>query len=106
MVNHGKMHLEIYLNICYNSGAHSVNKHFENILNSAASHSCDMVKEKEGDGMECDDCSYYEWDDEDEAYYCSVSMDEDDYARLFQSRRRQCPYYRHDDEYQIVRHQM
>jgi len=55
--------------------------------------------------MECEDCSYYEWDDEDETCYCSVDMDEDDYARLFGSGRKSCPFYRHDDEYAIVRHQ-
>lgn len=56
--------------------------------------------------MNCDDCNYYEWDEEDETYYCSVNMDEDDYARLVQGHYRQCPYYRHEDEYQIVRHQL
>ena len=55
--------------------------------------------------MNCEDCSYFEWDDEDEEYYCSVNMDEDDYARLLGSHRQTCPYYRHDDEYAIVRHQ-
>ena len=55
--------------------------------------------------MNCEDCSYYEWDDEDETYYCSVNMDEDDYARLLGSGRKTCPFYRHDDEYAIVRHQ-
>lgn len=28
----------------------------------------------------CDFCAYNEYDEEDEAYYCSVNMDEDDMA--------------------------
>ena len=30
----------------------------------------------------CDFCAYNEYDEEDECYYCSVNMDEDDMARL------------------------
>ena len=56
--------------------------------------------------MNCEDCIYYEYDEEDEAYYCTVNMDEDDYSRLLQSGYKQCPFYRHEDEYSIVRHQM
>lgn len=54
----------------------------------------------------CDYCAYNEYDEEDGAYYCSVNMDEDDMARLLQSRRRECPYFRSGDEYKVVRHQM
>ena len=32
----------------------------------------------------CDLCAYNEYDEEDEAYYCSVNMDEDDFARFLQ----------------------
>ncbi len=56
--------------------------------------------------MFCDDCCYYALDEEEDTYYCTVNMDEDDYARLMQGYHRQCPYYRHEDEYQVVRHQM
>ena len=54
----------------------------------------------------CDFCAYNEYDEEDEAYYCSVNMDEDDMARFMQSSYRECPYYRSGDEYKVVRHQM
>ena len=30
----------------------------------------------------CDFCAYNEYDEEDEAYYCSVNMDEDDLSRV------------------------
>ena len=35
--------------------------------------------------VSCDTCAYLEYDEEDEAYYCSVDMDEDDFGRLLQS---------------------
>lgn len=56
--------------------------------------------------MNCSECAYYEYDEEDESYYCSVDMDEDDYARLMTSSRDACPFFRNDDEYAVVRHQM
>ena len=51
----------------------------------------------------CDFCAYNEYDEDDEAYYCS---DEDDMARFMQSSYKECPYYRSGDEYKVVRHQM
>ncbi len=56
--------------------------------------------------MNCEECTFYVYDEDDDDWYCSVDIDEDDYAHLLQGHYRQCPYYRHDDEYQIVRHQM
>ena len=47
-----------------------------------------------------------EYDEEDEEYYCSVNMDEDDMARFIQSDYKSCPYYKSGDEYKVVRHQM
>lgn len=61
---------------------------------------------EERDEMNCDDCAYYEYDEEEEAYFCSVDMDEDDYARVLGSHYRNCPFYRNGDEYRVVRHQM
>ena len=52
----------------------------------------------------CDFCAYNEYDEEDEAYYCSVNMD--DMARFVQSNYKECPFYRSGDEYKVVRHQM
>ena len=54
--------------------------------------------------MNCETCLYYEYDDEYEDYYCSVDMDEDDYARMLQHR--ECPYWRDGDEYRVVRKQL
>lgn len=49
----------------------------------------------------CDFCAYNEYDEEDEAYYCSVNMDEDDMARFVQSNYKECPFYRSGDEYKV-----
>ena len=56
----------------------------------------------------CDTCAYLEYDEDDEAWYCSVDMDEDDYAHqvLGSSAQKDCPYYRDGDEYKVVRHQL
>ena len=48
----------------------------------------------------------FEYDEDDEEYYCSVNMDEDDMARFVQSSYKRCPFYRSGDEYRVVRHQM
>ncbi|MBQ9827147.1 MAG: hypothetical protein IJM62_00530 [Lachnospiraceae bacterium] len=56
--------------------------------------------------MNCEECSFYEYDDEEEEYFCSVNMDEDEYARLLEQGSRECPYFRFDNEYEIVKHQM
>ena len=56
--------------------------------------------------MNCDSCVYYDYDEEAEAYFCTVDMDEDDYSRLIGSSRSFCPYYKDGDEYAVVKHQM
>lgn len=54
----------------------------------------------------CDMCAYYEYDEEEDAYFCSADMDEDDYYHFMAEERKICPYYRSGDEYAVVRHQM
>ena len=54
----------------------------------------------------CETCVYYQYDDEDEEWYCVADMDEDDYARFLASPKASCPLYRLNDEYAVVRHQM
>ena len=56
--------------------------------------------------MDCSTCAYYTYDEEYEDYYCSVDMDEDDYARLQLNRHAQCPFWRNGDEYSVVWHQI
>ena len=54
----------------------------------------------------CDTCVNYVYDEDDESYDCMVSMDEDDVYRLNADPHAECPFYRNDDEYEVVRHQM
>ena len=54
----------------------------------------------------CDTCTYYIYDEDDEAYYCDMDMDEDDAVRQMTQTHTQCPYYRNNYEYEVVRHQM
>ena len=56
--------------------------------------------------MDCENCAYYVYDEEYDDYYCSADMDEDDFARLMQGERQQCPFWRNGSEYAVVRHQM
>lgn len=56
--------------------------------------------------MNCEECVYFDYDEDDESYYCTVDMDEDDYARMMSNRRQECPFYRNGDEYAVVKHQM
>lgn len=56
--------------------------------------------------MECETCAYYSYDEDLEEYVCSADIDQDDAARLLESRYKGCPYWREGDEYAVVRHQM
>lgn len=56
--------------------------------------------------MECETCANYCYDEEYEEYICDVTMDEDEYVRIFSYRREACPFYRNGDEYRVVRKQM
>ena len=56
--------------------------------------------------VSCDTCAYLEYDEDDEAWYCSVDMDEDDCGRLMSGAMKACPYFVDGDEYKVVRHQM
>ena len=58
------------------------------------------------DGMMCEYCLNYEYDEEFGDYYCLIDMDEDDYARLMNNPRSTCPFYQNGDEYRVVRKQM
>ena len=54
----------------------------------------------------CDTCVYYVYDEDEEDYFCEAYMDEDEVARLANDHRAAGPFYRLDDEYAVVRHQM
>ena len=57
-------------------------------------------------GYACDDCNNYIYDEEEDSYICVQDMDEDDFYRVYTGGFKNCPYYRREDEYAVVRHQM
>ena len=54
---------------------------------------------------ECDTCWYYDYDEEYEEYYCMMDLDEDEIARILNSQKGRCPYYRQGDDYTLARRQ-
>lgn len=54
----------------------------------------------------CEQCFYNTLDEETEEFFCSLTLDEDEYARMLFENSRECKYFRPDvDEYGIVRKQ-
>ena len=54
----------------------------------------------------CEECVHYDYDDEVDAYYCTMDLDEDEMYKFLTDSWKNCPYYRNNDEYEVVRHQM
>ena len=53
----------------------------------------------------CDTCWYYDYDQEEDEYYCMMELDEDEFYRAFVQPQGRCPYYRQGDEYTLARRQ-
>lgn len=54
----------------------------------------------------CEKCWYNSYDDEEEEYFCSLVLDEDEYVRLMSEQNKTCRYFRPDSgEYDIVKRQ-
>ena len=53
----------------------------------------------------CEDCLYYDTDDETGAYDCQLDLDEDDMVQFLNRNTASCPYYRYYDEYKSVQKQ-
>ena len=51
----------------------------------------------------CDTCVNYVYEED---YECYSNLDEDEMFRFLSGTQRECPYYRMDDEYGVVKHQM
>ena len=54
----------------------------------------------------CESCVYYVYDEDYDCYSCYIDLDEDEMGRFLSGTNFSCPYYRLDDEYGVVRHQM
>ena len=57
-------------------------------------------------GNICDTCVNNIYDEDEDDYFCQAEMDEDEAAAFFSASEKSCPFYRKDDEYEVVRHQM
>lgn len=55
---------------------------------------------------ECESCTNYVYDEDWDCYTCMADLDEDDMQRFLSRTNRDCPFYRLDDEYGVVRHQV
>ena len=53
----------------------------------------------------CETCWYYDYDQEEDAYYCMMELDEDEFYRAFVQHQGRCPYYRQGDDYTLARRQ-
>ncbi len=56
-------------------------------------------------GAACDNCLYFDYDDETDTEICCLDLDEDERERLLTMRYSACPYYRFYDEYKLVQKQ-
>lgn len=61
---------------------------------------------KKAAATNCESCTNYIYDEDYECYTCMVNLDEDEFGRFMTGSFQNCPYYRLDDEYRVVRHQM
>ncbi|MEG1594175.1 MAG: DUF6472 family protein [Oscillibacter sp.] len=53
--------------------------------------------------MQCQECVYYDYDEETDIYVCTKDLDEDEMERFF--RAGVCPFYRRGDDYTTARKQ-
>ena len=53
----------------------------------------------------CEECCYYDYDEEFEGYICLMDLDEDEQYRFLQNTVRNCPYFRRGDAYTTARKQ-
>lgn len=53
----------------------------------------------------CDMCENYYYDEETDSYCCDINLDEDEMMRFISSADYNCPYFRFDDDYRIVKKQ-
>ena len=52
--------------------------------------------------MQCLSCSFYEYDEDFDEYYCRVDLDQDEAGRFISGRVDGCPYYSFNEEYRLA----
>ena len=63
-------------------------------------------KKKRTPEPRCEDCLYFDYDEEYEDYVCRMAFDEDEAVRYLSGGKCRCPYYRYYDEYKSVHKQI
>lgn len=63
------------------------------------------MEQKKQRTSNCEDCVYYDYDEDWDSYVCIMNLDEDEMVRFLSGDHRSCPYYRYYDEYKSVQKQ-
>jgi hypothetical protein len=63
------------------------------------------MAEKKKQTSNCEDCVYYDYDEDWESYVSIMNLDEDEMVRFLSGNTHSCPYYRYYDEYKSVQKQ-
>ncbi|WP_312279282.1 DUF6472 family protein [Oscillibacter sp.] len=53
----------------------------------------------------CEECVHLNYDEEAEADFCSMDLDEDEMERFLRADARRCPFYRRGGDYETARRQ-
>lgn len=53
----------------------------------------------------CEECAYYDYDEEEDYYYCTMDLDQDEMERFLTARTKDCPYYKFCPDYYLTRKQ-
>ena len=53
----------------------------------------------------CEECVFYDYDQEEDVFFCSKDLDEDEMERFLRGAAGSCPFYRRGDDYQTARRQ-
>ena len=55
--------------------------------------------------VNCEECVYFDYDEESDTNFCSADLDEDEMERFLRGITRSCPWYRRGDDYTTARKQ-
>ena len=53
----------------------------------------------------CEECVFFDYEEETDTYFCSVDLDEDEMERFLRGSTAQRPFYRRGDDYATARRQ-
>ncbi|MGI5824058.1 MAG: DUF6472 family protein [Bacillota bacterium] len=58
-----------------------------------------------GKGYNCEECAYYDYDETEDYYFCSLDLDQDEMERFLRGYTADCPYYKFCPDYYLARKQ-